>query len=57
MLFFLVIRNREAICNSCDRMDREREALQKKVGTFTVAVDRIRESRDKCGTRSNVVWR
>ena len=40
-------RDPEATRRSCERMDRMREDIYKRVGTVDVAVDFIRELRDK----------
>jgi hypothetical protein len=41
------IRDPEAMRRACDRMDRMREEMRKRVGEVEVAVDLIRESRDE----------
>jgi hypothetical protein len=40
------IRDPEATRKACERMDRMREAMRKRVGEVEVAVSLIRESRD-----------
>jgi hypothetical protein len=41
------IRDPEAMRRACERMDRSREEVRKRVGTLTIAVDLIRETRDE----------
>ncbi len=41
------VRDPEAARRACERMDRMREEIQKKVGTVEVAVKFIRELRDQ----------
>ncbi len=41
------VRDPEAARKACERMDRMREETQKRVGTVEVAVDFIRELRDR----------
>lgn len=40
------IRDPEAMRRACERMDRGREEVYKRVGLLNVAVDLIREARD-----------
>ncbi len=41
------VRDPEAARKACERMDRMREEIKKRVGTVEVAVDFIRELRDQ----------
>ena len=41
------VRDRETARKACERMDRMREETQKRVGTVEVAVEYIRELRDR----------
>ena len=41
------VRDPEAARRACERMDRMREEIQKKVGTVEVAVKFVRELRDQ----------
>lgn len=41
------VRDPVAARNACERMDRMREEIKKRVGTVEVAVDFIRELRDQ----------
>jgi hypothetical protein len=41
------VRDPEVMRRACERMDRMREELRKKVGEMNVAVDLIREVRDE----------
>src|SRR5690348_1897218 len=40
------VRDPDAARRACERMDREREELRKKIGTIEVAVDLIRDARN-----------
>jgi hypothetical protein len=41
------VRDPEAARRACERMDRMREEIKKRIGTVEVAVDFIRELRDQ----------
>jgi hypothetical protein len=41
------IRDPEAMLQACERMDKMREELQSRVGTIDIAVDLIRDARDR----------
>jgi hypothetical protein len=43
----LGVRDPEVMRRACERMDRMREELRKKVGEMNVAVDLVREVRDE----------
>ena len=40
-------RDPEEVRRSCDRMDATREEIQKRIGTLQIAVELVRELRDK----------